>query len=71
MASSGSYQVLMCGHPGVSVWSCSSVCSDLSMMSHHRASGVDFSANPSYKVRFLEAFDDGKDGSSRLLTPSR
>lgn len=48
--SSSNFQVLMCGHPGVSVWSCSSACSDLAMLSHHRASGVDFSANPTYKI---------------------
>jgi hypothetical protein len=43
-------KVLLCGHPGVSVWSCSAGATDLHIVSHHRAAGVDFDANPGYKI---------------------
>ena len=42
--------ILLCGHPGVSVWCCDAGAVDMHILSHHRAAGVDFASNEAYKI---------------------
>ncbi len=32
------------------MWSCEAGAADMHILSHHRAAGVDFAANPTYKI---------------------